>query len=125
MEDSKSAPYMALHPIITTENLKSYKYSQYPLSVPIYILTSFTTEHVTSRRMPLSMMRVATWNSKGMKSGDYGGQFYGHRRKYSLEQFLYCCVRIRCHGNVFTELSPTTAVSSGSTIQAFSRHVTI
>jgi hypothetical protein len=27
--------------------------------------------------------------------------FDGLNRKHRLQQFLYCCVRIRCHGNVF------------------------
>jgi hypothetical protein len=28
---------------------------------------------------------------------------HGPHRKRRVQQFLYCCVRIRYHGNVFTE----------------------
>jgi hypothetical protein len=27
-------------------------------------------------------------------------------RKHSFQQYIYCCMRIRCRGNVFTELLP-------------------
>jgi hypothetical protein len=40
---------------------------------------------------------------------------YGPSRKHRFQQYLYCCMRIRCHGNVFTEPLPR----NGSGILAY------
>jgi hypothetical protein len=29
-----------------------------------------------------------------------------HSRKHRFQQYLYCCMHIHCHGNVFTKLLP-------------------
>jgi hypothetical protein len=50
---------------------------------------------------------------------------HGPNRKHRFQQFPCCCLRIRCHGNVFTELLPNNERLSGSTVAAFRRHVTI
>jgi hypothetical protein len=37
---------------------------------------------------------------------------HGPSRKHRFQQYLYCCMRVRCSGNVFTEPLP----SNGSTL---------
>jgi hypothetical protein len=50
---------------------------------------------------------------------------HGPNRTYRSQHFLYCCLRIRCHGKLFTKPLLAMDFSSGSTIPAFRRHVTM
>jgi hypothetical protein len=60
---------------------------------------------------------------------------HGPIRKHRFQQYLHCCIRIRCSVNVFTETLPRISVVSepfssdgcfsGSTLFVFSKYATI
>jgi hypothetical protein len=57
---------------------------------------------------------------------------HGPSRKHRFQKYLYCCIRIRCRGNVFTEPLPrisepfaSNGCFSRSTVLALSKYATV